>query len=688
MNKNNLINHLSESNSPYLLQHQNNPVAWYEWCEEAFAVAKENEKLIFLSIGYSTCHWCHVMAHESFENDDVAQILNKHFVSIKVDREERPDIDKIYMDVCQAMTGSGGWPLTLILTPEKIPIFAGTYFPRNSKFGRPGLTDILKILVQKWGQERESVLRQAYENRRALAQPPIPESAGLIPQILTAAAQNIARTFDRQYGGFGSAPKFPMGHLLLFLARTAERNHDQQLLAKVEKSFQAMYYGGLFDQAGFGFYRYSTDEKWLIPHFEKMLYDNALLIMAAVELFRVTRNPLYAEVVDRVFSYLKRDLTSFDGAFFSAEDADSEGEEGRFYVFTAKEFAELAGDDADWLQQYFGVSAAGNFEGANHLHIKLAPEEFCAAHGLVSSEFKPKVENFRLNLLHYRSQRIRPSLDDKVLTAWNGLMIMALAEAGSVLRRPDYTEAAVCTAEFVLKHLRRADSCLLRSWRQGRAAINGFLEDYVFFAGGLLALFKTDSNPVWLEKALELHRYALKNFAGADAGVYYESEADAEKLLTRPYNQYDGAMPSAVAQLALNAISIGHLCADAKELEIAAKIVERAGLLIKEAPSGFTWHLNAYDLLVNPGDSLIVYAATKAQAQPFIDVFSADHRPGATVTIVTGEKSEEIVRLMPHLAGTKPAKLPAAILCRGFSCQPAVHTSVDLATMLQKPKPE
>lgn len=682
MNKNNLINHLSESNSPYLLQHQNNPVAWYEWCEEAFAVAKENEKLIFLSIGYSTCHWCHVMAHESFENDDVAQILNQHFVSIKVDREERPDIDKIYMDVCQAMTGSGGWPLTLVLTPEKIPIFAGTYFPRNSKFGRPGLTDILKILAQKWEQERESVLRQAREIGQALAQPPIPESAGLIPQILSAAAQNIARTFDRQYGGFGSAPKFPMGHLLLFLARTAERNHDQQLLAKVEKSFQAMYYGGLFDQVGFGFYRYSTDEKWMIPHFEKMLYDNALLILTAVELFRVTRNPLYGEVVDRVFTYLKRDLSNSDGAFFSAEDADSEGEEGKFYVFSAKEFIALAGADATWLQQYFGVSPEGNFEGANHLHIKQPPAEFCSLHGLDSAQFQQQVENLRLKLLKHRSQRIRPSLDDKVLTAWNGLMIMALAEAGNVFRRPEYIEAAVRAAEFVLHNLRGANSCLLRSWRQGRASIKGFLEDYAFFSGGLLALFRADSNPIWLEKALELHRYALNNFAGTDAGVYYESETEAEKLLTRPYNQYDGAMPSAVAQLALNAIAIGHLCADATQLEIAGKIVERAGLLIKEAPSGFAWHLTAYDLLVNPGDCLVVFAASKAQAQPFIDVFTAGHRPGAMVTVVTVEKSDEIFSLIPHLAAMKPKKLPAAVLCRGFSCQPEVTSPENLAEFL------
>jgi len=601
-------NMLSESNSPYLLQHQDNPVAWYEWGEPAFAAARESERLIFLSIGYSTCHWCHVMAHESFEDEKVVEILNENFISIKVDREERPDIDKIYMDVCQAMTGSGGWPLTVIMTPDQIPIFAGTYFPREARYGRPGLLDILGILADRWRRQRNNLMRQAQEIGQAFSQTPVPDAASLIPQMLDSAAQNIARAYDPRYGGFGSAPKFPMGHLLLYLTRYAGRNRDQSLLQKVENTMQKMYLGGLFDQVGFGFYRYSTDEKWLIPHFEKMLYDNALLIMAAVELYSVTRNRLYAEIVDQVFTYLQRDLTSAEGAFFCAEDADSEGEEGRFYVFSAAEFADLAGSDADILQQYFGVSFMGNFEGANHLHIDEPDADFCHKRGLDLAEFTQKAESFRRKLLDYRGQRVRPTRDDKVLTAWNGLMIKALAEAGKVLSRSDYVAAAARAANFVLQNLKRPDSGLYRSWRLGKASINGFLEDYAFLAAGLLELFQADYNADWLLQSLDLQRYALENFVGGQSGVFFESESGAEKLLNRPYNQYDGAMPSAVAQLALNAIYIGHLCADTEQLDIAQKIVERAGRLVKEAPSGFAWHLTAYDLLVNPGESLMVFA--------------------------------------------------------------------------------
>jgi uncharacterized protein YyaL (SSP411 family) len=684
MDKSKKKNMLSESNSPYLLQHQDNPVAWYEWGEQAFAAARETERLIFLSIGYSTCHWCHVMAHESFEDEKVAEILNENFIAIKVDREERPDIDKIYMDVCQAMTGSGGWPLTLIMTPEQIPIFAGTYFPKEAKYGRPGLIDILIILADKWRKQRDKLMRQAQEIGQAFSQTPIPDAAGLIPQMLDAAVQNIARAYDPRYGGFGSAPKFPMGHLLLFLARHAGRNKDQVLLQKVENTLLKMYHGGLFDQVGFGFYRYSTDEKWLIPHFEKMLYDNALLIMAAVELYSVTRNQLYAEIVDKVFTYLQRDLTSPEGAFFCAEDADSEGEEGRFYVFSAAEFADLAGSDAAIMQQFFGVSAGGNFEGANHLHINEPIVDFCRKRGLNQAEFVQKVEVLRQKLLDYRGKRVRPSRDDKVLTAWNGLMIKALAEAGKVLQRSDYIAAASRAAAFVLNNLKRNDNSLYRSWRRTKASIDGFLEDYVFLTAGLLELFQAEFNADWLRQALELHRYALENFVGEQSGVFFESEIDSEKLLNRPYNQYDGAMPSAVAQLALNAISIGHLCADPEQLDIAGKIIERAGRLIKEAPSGFAWHLAAYDLLVNPGDCLMIFAQNKEEAQPFIEEFRRHYRPGALIVVLRDENVATLKTLMPQVAEISAEYGPSAIICRQFSCLPPVKSLEDLKALIDQ----
>ncbi|MFZ5951532.1 MAG: thioredoxin domain-containing protein [Candidatus Rifleibacteriota bacterium] len=684
MNKSITENRLAESNSPYLLQHKKNPVRWYEWGEQAFKAAAEKDRLIFLSIGYSTCHWCHVMAHESFEDEEVAKILNENFISVKVDREERPDIDKIYMDVCQIMTGSGGWPLTIIMTADKTPIFAGTYFPKLSKYGRPGLIDILKIIDDKWKNQRKQIIDQAEKIAQAVAVENIPPEVSLVPQIGIAAAINISRSYDRRYGGFSSAPKFPMGHQLMFLARQAARNSDKELLAKVEHSFLAMYHGGLFDQVGFGFCRYSTDEKWMVPHFEKMLYDNALLIMAAVELYQLTWRPVFAEAVSRVFAYLQRDLTDGEGGFFSAEDADSEGHEGKFYVFSVEEFDEIAGSDALLMRRYFGVTDGGNFESMNHLNISVWPEEFCPREQLDLDSFLQKVENLRLKLLEARDKRVRPSLDDKILTAWNGLMINALADAGRILSRDDMIEAARRSADFILKNLRTCDGKLLRSWRKGKASINAFLEDYVFLTAGLLALYNACHQPEYLEAALSLHNQVLQNFAGAERGVFYETATGAEALPVRPYNQYDGAMPSSPAQLAINAIQIGHLTGISDHIEIASAIIERAGQLIKQASSGFTRHLTAFDLLVNPPANIVLFAGSH-EAEEMIRAVNQHWLPGMSLVVIRNEAEKDAIEsILPAVTEMKPEKMPEARVCEGFKCLAPVHDAKSLEKILSK----
>lgn len=677
-------NRLAESNSPYLIQHKNNPVDWYEWGDEAFKAAAEKDRLIFLSIGYSTCHWCHVMAHESFEDEEVAKILNENFISIKVDREERPDIDKIYMDVCQIMTGSGGWPLTIIMTAEKIPVFAGTYFPKLSKYGRPGLVDIIKIIDDKWKNQRKQINDQAEKIAQAVAVENIPPAINLVPQVGSAAAMNISRSYDRRYGGFSGAPKFPMGHQLIFLVRQAARSGDKELLAKVEHSFLAMYHGGLFDQVGFGFCRYSTDEKWMIPHFEKMLYDNALLIMTSVELFQLTGRPVFAEAVSKVFTYLQRDLTHGEGGFFSAEDADSEGHEGKFYVFSAAEFDEIAGVDAPLMRRYFGVTDSGNFESMNHLHISVSPERFWQNEGIEQNNFLQKVENLRQRLLLARNKRVRPSLDDKVLTSWNGLMINALADAGRILSRVDMIEAARRSADFVLKNLRTPQGILLRSWRRGKASIDAFLEDYVFMTAGLLALYNACHEPEYLDVALQFHQQVLHNFAGTDRGVFYETKKSVQALPIRPYNQYDGAMPSSPAQLAINAIQIGHLTENSDYIETASAIVERAGQLIKQAPSGFTRHLSAFDLLVNPPASIVIFADSP-EADEMIREVNQHWLPGMSLVLIRNETEKHALEaILPVLAGIKPEKWPEARVCEGFNCLVPVHDAGNLKKILSK----
>lgn len=513
-------NRLIHEKSPYLLQHAYNPVDWYPWSEEAFEKAKREEKPIFLSIGYSTCHWCHVMERESFEDEEVARVLNRDFVAIKVDREERPDVDHVYMTVCQAMTGQGGWPLTVLMTPEKKPFFAGTYFPKRSKYGRTGLLEILERVADAWKRKRTDLLQAGNRVTEAIRGNMDPAVRGeLSEEMLTGAYEQLSDQFDERYGGFGQSPKFPRPHDFLFLLRHWKRTGEERALQMVEKTLEAMRRGGIYDHVGFGFSRYSVDDRWHTPHFEKMLYDNALLAVAYLEAYQVTGKEAYARVAREIFTYVLRDMTSPEGGFYSAEDADSEGEEGKFYLWTPEEIREVLGAGMGRLFcECYGVTDAGNFEGKNILHqIGISLSAVAVRHGMGMDELEQKLEEARRKLFQAREQRVRPHRDDKILTSWNALMIVALSRGARVLGERRYADAAEGAARFILKTLRRGDGRLLARYRDGEAAIPAFLDDYAFLAWGLIELYEATLRVEYLRRAADLAREMLDLF-GDDRG--------------------------------------------------------------------------------------------------------------------------------------------------------------------------
>lgn len=546
-------NRLVEQKSPYLLQHAYNPVAWYPWGDEAFAKARREDKPIFLSIGYSTCHWCHVMERQSFENQQVAAVLNDNFVSVKVDREERPDIDHIYMLVCQVLTGSGGWPLTIVMTPDRLPFYAATYIPPFSQGGMTGMMELLPRLAQLWRQDRDQVLKAATEITQWAQKTGAVDSAGqLSEETLHQAVQSLARAYDREYGGFGTAPKFPTPTNLLFLLKYHQRYGHQQALQMVENTLLCMYQGGIYDHLGFGFARYSTDRRWLVPHFEKMLYDNALIAMGYLEAYQVTRKEFYGQVARDIFSYVLRDMTSPQGGFYSAEDADSEGEEGRYYVWDREEVVAILGPQATRFCETYDITAQGNFEGRNIPNLIGQPN---------SLEVRALLAGEREKLFQVREKRIKPFKDDKILTAWNGLMIAALGMGGRLLRDEGYLQAAQKGADFILGNLRREDGRLLARYRDGEANYNGYAADYAYLIWGLLEVYEAGHQTSCLEAALQLNQQLLELFWDRDNAGFFFYGADSEQLLIRPKESYDSVMPSDNAVAAMNLLRLSRLAA-------------------------------------------------------------------------------------------------------------------------------
>jgi len=574
-----LSNRLKNETSPYLLQHKDNPVDWYPWSKEAFDKAKEEDKPIFLSIGYSSCHWCHVLAHESFEDEEIADILNRHFVSIKVDKEERPDIDNVYMSVCQAFTGSGGWPTSIFMTPDQKPFFAGTYFPKTARGGMIGLRELLLAIHENWETERSALLKQSEKIIKHLnTTSTITQTADL--NLADSAIDIYERIFVEKYGGFGRAPKFPTPHNLLFLLSYYQRYKKEECLKMAEHTLVGMYRGGMFDHIGFGFCRYSTDQKWLVPHFEKMLYDNALLILAYCKAYSVTKKALYLEIAEKTADYILREMTSSEGGFFSAQDADSEGEEGKFYLFTPDEITHILGQkDGKAFNDHFDITEKGNFEGKNIPNL------------LKSDIEKKDFDKFFSQINDYRKKRASLHLDDKILTFWNSLMIAAMCELYLVSRNEIYLNAAKKSDEFIQKYMCE-NNTLYVSYREKKRGVTGFLDDYASYIFAQLTLYKATFDNKYTERAKTLCEKVNSDFSDNSGGFYLYSN-NSEELILRPKETYDGAIPSGNSLMAYNFVRLALLTSDDKYIKSAEAQLDFLAGEASHYPIGYAMFLNA-----------------------------------------------------------------------------------------------
>ncbi|MGC8660057.1 MAG: thioredoxin domain-containing protein [Desulfomonilaceae bacterium] len=692
----NTPNRLINEKSPYLLQHAYNPVDWRSWGDEAFETARIQNKPIFLSIGYSTCHWCHVMERESFEDDEVAAIMNRVFVSIKVDREERPDIDHTYMTVCQMMTGSGGWALNIVMTPDKKPFFAGTYFPKNSRYGRIGLVDLATRIEGLWINDRAQIYEASEKLLSALntiSQNTSGEPLG--EDSLKIAYQQLAQRFDPNFGGFSEAPKFPTPHNLVFLLRHWKRTGDTHSLQMATKTLDQMRLGGIYDHVGFGFHRYSTDAQWLVPHFEKMLYDQAMLAMAYTEAYEATKRDDYKNTVQEIMEYVLRDLTSPEGGFYSAEDADSEGEEGKFYVWTEEELkAILSKNEANFVEKAFNVYKMGNFKeeasqsltGRNILYLKRPLRQLREQFNLSEIEIQHFWEKVRLQLFEIREKRPHPHKDDKILTDWNGLMIAALAKASRVFDNKDYANAAIRAADFVLTNLRDTNGKLLRRYRLGEAGLSAHVDDYAFLIWGLLELYETTFATNYLNIAIELNQDFSSRFWDSTAGGFFFTAEDSEELLLRQKEIYDGATPSGNSVAAMNLIRL-HRVTGSVELDPLIWSISRAfSKIVTQFPSGYTQFLLFIDFLVGPSFEIVVAGpANQTETQSLLRRLNETYCPNKVVILKsTGEEADRILSLAPFTSDMGMIDgSPTAYVCGNFSCMPPTTDPEKMLSLLK-----
>ena len=669
-------NRLIYEKSPYLLQHAENPVDWYAWGEEAFRKAKKEDKPIFLSIGYATCHWCHVMAHESFEDEEVAQVLKKYFIAIKVDREERPDIDTIYMSVCRAMTGQGGWPLSIFMTHEGKPFFAGTYFPKSSRMGMPGFMDIIKKVAFLWEGDRGQPLEASEKITKHLNS--ISDSStstfALNVETLKKGYKQLEMTFDPNWGGFGTAPKFPTPHHLTFLLRWHKRSGDSGALKMVEKTLDAMKRGGIFDQIGFGFHRYSVDKRWLVPHFEKMLYDQALLAMAYIEAYQVTGNVKYAQGAHEIFTYVRRDMTSPHGGFYSAEDADSEGIEGLFYFFTPHEVREHLGEKrGNLFCRFYDITEKGNFEeGRSIVHMPMALQDFAEKEGMDAQKFEKALEDARKILFAIRERRIHPQKDDKILTSWNGLMIAAFAKGYQAFGNQAYADAARRAADFILKNLRTSDGRLLRRYRQGDAAYPGYLDDYAFLVAGLLDLYEATFEISYLKEAIELNEAMVDVFWDKQGGGLYFTGQGNESLITRSKEVYDGALPSGNSVAALNFLRLSRMTGNINLEQRAEQLIRAFSKQVADQPMAYTQLLIALDFLSGPSQEIVIAGdSTLAKTQAMIYAVQRSFLPNKVLLLrLQGTEGKQLASLSPFVEAMNSINnQPTVYVCENYACK-------------------
>ncbi len=675
-------NRLIDSSSPYLLQHAHNPVNWHAWGEEALSAAREQDKPILLSVGYAACHWCHVMEQQSFENEEIARLMNENFINIKVDREERPDVDAIYMNFVQMATGSGGWPLTVFLTPNQVPFYGGTYFPPEDSYGRPGFKRVLRSVADTYRNRRSELEKNREEIVQALGQR-TPGRAGeqLEEGLLNQAFTQVLPQFDSQHGGFGGAPKFPSTMVLGFLLRYYQRTGTEKALEMVRLSLDEMARGGIYDQLGGGFHRYTVDERWLVPHFEKMLYDNALLSRLYLEAYQVTGDSYYREIVEETLEFVGREMMDPAGGFYSSQDADSEGEEGKFYVWTpAQVEAVLGKEDALIFNSYFDVTDSGNFEGKSILHHHRTLSELSDSVGRSEKELKGLLDQARRKLLEARQERVRPPLDDKVLTAWNGMMLTSFAEAAFVLNDARFLEIAVKNAEFLASTI-MVEGRLLRSWRQGRAHLNGYLEDYALVIEGWLATYQVSGEVCWLDHASRLMERQFELFQDEEENDFYFTSSDHEKLLIRQKEYLDNATPAGNGVTCQNLLRLAILLGKKEYRDLAQSMLHRVSGGLAQFPSAFGNWLQALDFLLGPAQEIAVVGKSsewEALLQPVREKF-LPHK----VLAFLEKPDSELVRRIPLLEGKTAIDDQATVyVCRNYSCQEPVTTAQGLERVL------
>jgi uncharacterized protein YyaL (SSP411 family) len=676
-------NRLANENSPYLLQHAENPVDWYPWGKEALEVAHSEDKPIFLSVGYAACHWCHVMAHESFEDESTAAIMNDHFVNVKVDREERPDIDGIYMQAVVAMTRQGGWPMSVFLTPDGQPFFGGTYYPPERRYNMPSFKEVLDSIIRVWRDDRGAILDSADKITGHIQKSAQTEGASMPLEIsvLDEAITTLEKAYDWRFGGWGQAPKFPQPMVIEMLLRQATRG-DKNALEMAEHALKAMAKGGMYDVVGGGFARYSVDDRWLVPHFEKMLYDNAQLSQVHLHAYRITGDEAYRRICEETLDFVIREMTHPQGGFYSSLDADSEGEEGKFYIWDPAEIQAAIPDSdaARMVLATYGVTSTGNFEGATVLQRVLTDEQIAEEFDIPLDEVPGELSEHHRQLLEHRAMRIRPGTDDKVLVSWNGLMLLAFAEAGRYLERKDYTQIAVLNANFLLSEL-VSDGRLLRTWRDGRAQLNAYLEDYAALILGLIALYQTDHKVKWFKGARSLTEAMVTHFRDPKGG-FFDTSDDHEALILRPKDTQDNAFPSGNALAALSLLQLSAYTGNGEWRSIAEEMLQNMVEMVTRYPTSFGQWLSTIDFAVGPVQELAILGDIDSpEFQAFGETLWVDYRPRMVAAFSSHPPHPDA----PPLLKNRPLRnaLPTAYVCQGFVCRQPVNFPEEMVTQLE-----
>jgi uncharacterized protein len=674
-------NALVHETSPYLLQHSHNPVSWYPWAETALQRARQEDKPILLSIGYSACHWCHVMEHESFENEAIARIMNENFINIKVDREERPDLDAIYMNAVQMMTGSGGWPMTVFLTPDQVPFYGGTYYPPEDRHGMPGFPRVLLSVAQAYRERKSEITRDAGTILSEL------QKGGRLPasetelsiELLDAAARSLLANYDSQHGGFGRAPKFPPSMTLTFLLRSHRRSGDRRYLDAVELTLEKMASGGIYDQLGGGFHRYSVDQYWLVPHFEKMLYDNALLSRIYLDAYLATGNDLYRRITEETLDYVVREMVSPEGGFYSTQDADSEGHEGKFFVWTPKEVEEILGEkDSDIFCRYFDITPEGNFEGKNILHVPRDGRTVAKLNRVDEEEFWGIIKRGKKHLFEVREIRVKPGRDEKILTAWNALMLRSFAEAANGLDRDDYRSVAVSNAEFILSKLER-NGRLLRTYKDGKAKLPAYLEDYAYLIDAFLSLYEATFELRWIKEAQRLSEILVKQFWDSDASGFFFTAADHESLISRPKDFYDNATPAGNSVAAHALLRLGKLTGDESWAGYAESLLRMLAGSMSRYPSAFGNFLCALDFcLSRPKEIAIIGDPLEQTTRSLLRKVFGRYLPNK---VVACSPSDGLFLLKNR---SQIDSKPTAYVCENYACRAPVNTPEELESVLEE----